>query len=202
MRNVLFKLLKLLLVPILRGTANVLGKLGDFFDRLADTRDLNVEISSLLAKEGASEYLDRHPDLRIKLYGWDSVQEDPAKHLALLNAKLVISRIHWHLSRYHGHLALQALGTLYRSAFSQKSRSEICNPPRLAKFVLLLVPKKNREHLLGDLDEEFRTILVPEYGPRKARLWYWWHVTISIMPLVWDQLKRIATATVFWKLTR
>ncbi len=68
------------------------------------------------------------------------------------------------------------------------------NPPRAAKLLLLLLPTKNREHLLGDLEEEFRTILVPEYGLRKAQLWYWWHVFISMAPLVWAAVKRIVAA--------
>ena len=46
-------------------------------------------------------------------------------------------------------------------------------PPRFPKFLLLLIPKKNREYVIGDLEEEFQTILVPQYGYRIARCWYW-----------------------------
>src|SRR5216110_3757187 len=38
-------------------------------------------------------------------------------------------------------------------------------PPKFAEYVLLcFVPRKNREYLLGCLEEEFRTILLPKYG--------------------------------------
>lgn len=54
------------------------------------------------------------------------------------------------------------------------------DPPHLATFLFLLIPLRQREHLLGDLDEEFRTRLVPEYGPRWARLYFYWHVAIEL----------------------
>jgi DNA-binding CsgD family transcriptional regulator len=64
-------------------------------------------------------------------------------------------------------------------------------PPRSAKFLLiLLLSKSNREHLLGDLEEEYRTVLLPEYGPAKARFWYWWQALSSLAPLLWAQLKQ------------
>jgi hypothetical protein len=53
-------------------------------------------------------------------------------------------------------------------------------PPGSAKFLLLLMPKKDRGSLLGDLEEEYRTYVLPEYGPAKARWWYWWQVIASI----------------------
>jgi Kef-type K+ transport system membrane component KefB len=69
--------------------------------------------------------------------------------------------------------------------------SDLSRPPRLAKFLLLLIPRRNRESLLGDLEEEYVTIAFPEYGARLARLWYWWQVVASVMPLLWAQLKRV-----------
>jgi len=54
------------------------------------------------------------------------------------------------------------------------------DPPQLATFLFLLIPIRQREHLLGDLEEEFRTRLVPEYGPRWARLYFYWHVVIEL----------------------
>lgn len=63
--------------------------------------------------------------------------------------------------------------------------------PAAAKFLLLLIPKKNREGLLGDLEEEYHTIVLPEYGLWAARRWYWWQVCISIGPLIWAKVKRL-----------
>jgi hypothetical protein len=73
-------------------------------------------------------------------------------------------------------------------------------PPSSAKFILLLVPKRHREHLVGDLEEEYSTVVLPEYGAKKARLWYWWQVLASIAPLLWPQIKRIVSIT--WLLRR
>jgi DNA-binding CsgD family transcriptional regulator len=76
---------------------------------------------------------------------------------------------------------------------------EVGKPPEFARFLLLLVPKKYRENLLGDMDEEFSTIILPQYGARKARLWYWWQLIASIAPIVWAQGKRIAGLVLLWK---
>jgi DNA-binding CsgD family transcriptional regulator len=64
--------------------------------------------------------------------------------------------------------------------------------PKSAKFLLLLlVPRSSREHLVGDLEEEYRTVVLPQYGARKARLWYWWQVISSVVPVLWAQLRRL-----------
>jgi hypothetical protein len=42
-------------------------------------------------------------------------------------------------------------------------------PPKAAEFLLLLVPLKYRENLLGDAIEEYWTRLVPRHGARKAK---------------------------------
>jgi hypothetical protein len=65
---------------------------------------------------------------------------------------------------------------------------------------LLLIPKKNREYVIGDLEEEFHTILVPEYGYRIARCWYWAQVLAAFVPMLWDQLKRASGLAVVLKL--
>lgn len=74
------------------------------------------------------------------------------------------------------------------------------NPPALAEFLLLLVPKRDREHLVGDLEEEFRTILLPKHGPFKAHCYYWWHVTICIFPYVFRFLRRILSLAMLLRL--
>ena len=71
-------------------------------------------------------------------------------------------------------------------------------PPKMATLLVLLIPKKNREHILGDLDEEYRTILMPRYGRRTANLWYWWQAAISVGPLLWAKVKRGLVAAWLW----
>jgi hypothetical protein len=97
-------------------------------------------------------------------------------------------------------------GTLGRNLLSRllaltgPSASKACeDPPCVAVFFLLLAPKKYREHLLGDLEEEYRTVVLPRFGLRRARFWFWWQVCISLTPLVGQQLKRIAGLAMIWK---
>ena len=48
------------------------------------------------------------------------------------------------------------------------------SPPALATWLLSrLLPRSEREAFLGDLEESFRTEIVPARGPGAARRWYW-----------------------------
>src|SRR5882724_11664343 len=48
------------------------------------------------------------------------------------------------------------------------------DPPIGACFLLdLLLSKADREILPGDLEEEFATSILPKYGPKGARIWFW-----------------------------
>src|SRR5581483_10932756 len=69
---------------------------------------------------------------------------------------------------------------------SQRSTS----PPSTARVFLRLIPAKDREYLVGDLEEEFRTIILPRYGPAKARLWFWQQTMIAIGPFIIQFFKR------------
>lgn len=76
------------------------------------------------------------------------------------------------------------------------------SPPVSAKFLLLLLPRRYRETLIGDLEEEFTLIVLPQYGVRRARYWYWWQVLVSIAPLLWCEAKRIAGALLLLRSVR
>lgn len=75
----------------------------------------------------------------------------------------------------------------------------IGDPPRIAQFVLLLVPKRSREHLLGDLEEEYRSVLLPEYGGFWARVWYWEQIALAIGEYLWPFVKRVLGLAAIWK---
>jgi hypothetical protein len=70
-------------------------------------------------------------------------------------------------------------------------RAKRQSPPRLAKFFLLLIPLRQREHILGDLEEEFHNILFPEYGCRWASIYYYWHVLLEIVIALAQGVKEI-----------
>lgn len=72
-----------------------------------------------------------------------------------------------------------------------------CNrPPIQAAYLLrLFLAKTEREHIPGDLEEEFNTIMVPNFGVRAAKLWYWKQVITSVAPVFRSRLgKWIAIA--------
>ena len=71
--------------------------------------------------------------------------------------------------------------------------------PSTATFLLLLIPKKDRDNLVGDLEEEFFTRMLPRYGPKSARRWYWEQVIVSLGPILWTQVKHVAGLVLLWK---
>lgn len=59
--------------------------------------------------------------------------------------------------------------------------SENKRPPNNAnKLLFLFLPPKARESVPGDLEEEFNEIILPRFGHRYARSWYWFQVLRSI----------------------
>jgi hypothetical protein len=70
------------------------------------------------------------------------------------------------------------------SKVGQSARKTMSSSPRRAQYLLLLIPKKDREHLIGDLEEEFRTLVLPQYGRRRANFYYWWHACAAIAPYI------------------
>ncbi len=41
------------------------------------------------------------------------------------------------------------------------------------------LPKGDREYMIGDLEEAFRGVILPNYGPHVAMRWYWWQAVRS-----------------------
>lgn len=63
-------------------------------------------------------------------------------------------------------------------------RAKMVRPPRKAeKLLYMLLPKELRNALTGDLEEEFRTLIVPRFGISYAHKWYWAQVLQSLAPL-------------------
>lgn len=72
-----------------------------------------------------------------------------------------------------------------------KNQKVVLDPPKGAKFALLMIPQKNREHLIGDLEEEYRTIVLPEYGRFRANIWYWVQTVQAVGFYIWPFVKRV-----------
>jgi hypothetical protein len=58
--------------------------------------------------------------------------------------------------------------------WADRQEQEQIRPPPAAMFLLsLILTRVDRQVLLGDLQEEYSTEIVPEFGPKRAYLWFW-----------------------------
>jgi len=71
-------------------------------------------------------------------------------------------------------------------------------PPRTAQYLLFLVPPKYRDNLVGDLEEEYQTLL-PTYGRQWTDRWYWWQVVAAFGHFLLRLLTGLAAV---WRLIR
>ena len=67
----------------------------------------------------------------------------------------------------------------------------------LAQIFLLFVPKRNREHIVGDLEEEYSTS-----RKRFPRCWYWSQVLALVGCYWWAALRRVAGRDTIRKIIR
>jgi hypothetical protein len=68
-------------------------------------------------------------------------------------------------------------------------------PPQNATFLLhCCLSKHDRECFLGDLEEDYKTVL-KDFGPRRAGIFYWSQALRSIAPILWAGVKRSAIIT-------
>lgn len=88
-----------------------------------------------------------------------------------------------------------------RLTTASSQQEPVMNPPRLAQFVLLLIPLSQREHLMGDLEEEFRMIVVPKYGPTLACWYYRWQVVVEVTKSITNGLNGVIFGWLFSKFT-
>ncbi|MCD2453785.1 permease prefix domain 2-containing transporter [Methylicorpusculum oleiharenae] len=73
----------------------------------------------------------------------------------------------------------------------QKQPYVIVGPPQLAEYLLyLFIPKSNRDAILGDLEEDYRTVY-QKFGSKLALMFYWWQVVTSIWPLVSASVEKL-----------
>jgi hypothetical protein len=67
---------------------------------------------------------------------------------------------------------LEAIQAPRHSAGSRWARP--IRPPERASYLLyLFLVRADRQTIPGDLDEEFTLIILPRFGPRRARIWFW-----------------------------
>jgi hypothetical protein len=65
--------------------------------------------------------------------------------------------------------------------------ARVLGPSPLAaaeRILCYILPKRRREEILGDLEEDYWTTFLPKYGPRKARRMYWSQFIRSVAAIV------------------
>jgi hypothetical protein len=71
-------------------------------------------------------------------------------------------------------LACLTMADHHASAADRLLRPVPGGPPSGACFLLnLLLAKADRDAIPGDLEEEFTNSILPKYGARRARFWFW-----------------------------
>jgi hypothetical protein len=106
----------------------------------------------------------------------------------------------WLRVPHHG--SISALDGLKPSVlYLYACHSSQVDPPRFAQYLLLcFVPRKNREYLLGCLEEEFRTVLLPKYGQFWAGTYYWIQVIQSLAAVGWGLVRKLSSLAAIWRL--
>jgi len=107
--------------------------------------------------------------------------------------------VSWLRVPHHGTLsATSGIGSV--RVYLDESGSGEVKPPRSAEYLLrCLLPRKNRQYFLGCLEEEFRTVMLPEYGESWARVYYWMQTIQSLAAVGWGLLKKLVSFAAIWR---
>lgn len=62
--------------------------------------------------------------------------------------------------------------------------------PLLTRAAFLFIEKRNREHLIGDLDEEYCTVIIPVRSGFQARHWWWREAVGIVTAYLWKRATR------------
>lgn len=71
-----------------------------------------------------------------------------------------------------------------------------------AHIAFLFIEKQNREHLIGDLEEEYRTFIVRARSPLRARCWWWYQLMGIMIAYLWKRMRRMLDRTAAQRLKR
>jgi hypothetical protein len=93
--------------------------------------------------------------------------------LVVLLGALIIVPLHFLLN-------LRKLPTWFRRLHATRSVAD--SPPLAADYLLSLsLSRRNKSETIGDLTEEFHEEIVPAFGLKAARFWYWKKAFSAIM---------------------
>jgi len=114
----------------------------------------------------------------------------------LLTRTLIVESKIDELERLRKEREISIRGGLISIRFSLRDIKRHCSeysvvsdtPPQFAKYMIyLLIPRNNREAILGDLEEDFHEVK-KEFGPRKAKF----HYRVQVLRSIWPMIKGMA----------
>ena len=76
-----------------------------------------------------------------------------------------------------------------KEAFQAAEGEPLETPPNAEFLLRMFLPRETRENMIGDLEEDFRTNLLPRHGPFWARFLYLWDVSRTIIAAVWEKVR-------------
>ena len=53
--------------------------------------------------------------------------------------------------------------------------------PKIPSLIARALPRNHRDHVLGDLAEDYLAYALPRFGPRRARVWLWIHLIKAVV---------------------
>lgn len=144
---------------------------------------------------------ERHPDLNAAASEWQRWPEDRDNEAYVsLSALLKLAVIMVTQERAPAHIRENLAKERSRStkederktgnqrsvdSLDTRAHERSTGPPKWAEGVIFfLAPKDLREILPGDLEEEYYEKILPRFGERVARYWYWTQVLFSIGPML------------------
>jgi hypothetical protein len=99
------------------------------------------------------------------------------------------------IHHHYGHRVVYSMPTRDEAAKINAKEEETMAPPPLAELIIsCLAPENTAQAQLGDLHEMFESN-VARLGERQARRKYWMQVASSLLPLLWQWIKRIGLIT-------
>lgn len=139
-----------------------------------DETNEQIDISTTDLSVIKAEYFRNLKDIRITAHD-DGISVANLGRLPIRTARNEIAHGAWKAAKMKGRGAAPGVSV-----------------PRTAEQVAtLFFPRDMRESALGDLEQEFHARVVPKFGKRFARFWYWFQVFRSLLPLAFAWLAKV-----------
>lgn len=77
--------------------------------------------------------------------------------------------------------------------------ASVCGDLKVANRLLeFFIRDMNRDAIIGDLLEEYNVYILPNYGVRYAKFWYWWHAAASAFAILVYRISTFIAGRAAW----